>query len=1780
MRRILFYFLIFSSVVSATSEVVNFSDNLGKNHLFNIISTSDAGVEIIFSMLRMVVEEIEVDGMPMKTYGVPGIFLPNDEGAPSLQGTGRYIAIPQGATAKATIIETRKEVYHNIEVAPAPKIPLETDTSPLRYVKNMEIYGKNEYYPDSPVKLSEPMQIRGVDCVILGITPFQYNPITKELIVYKDIRVRIDFIGGNGRFGEPLLRNPYWEPILQGHLLNYNSLPAFDYDEYFARCRTQDKSGRNGAEYIIIVPDDPAFIAWAETIKVWRKLQGISTVVYNLTQIGGNTTTAIKNFLTNAYNTWNPRPVGFLLLSDYENSGKTYGITSYRLTHPYQGTYIMDNWYADITGDNLPDMYHGRICAQNESQLSIMIRKFLSYERAPYSNASFYNPIICAAWQTERWFQLCGEVIRGFMINGLSKNPVRLYAIYSGTPTAGGVWSTATNTSTVVNYFYNLGWLPSTTNPNGSSWWNNGNNTLITQAINNGAFLLQHRDHGGETGWGEPAYTNSDISNLTNDKLIFVNSHNCLTGRYDYASEVFTEKFHRYTYNNTLSGALGVNAASQVSYSFVNDCYVWGMYDCMWQQFMPDYPASDITPTATLYPCAAMSYGKYFLQSSSWPYNTSDKVITYNLFHHHGDVFNPLYSQVPQNLTVSHASTLPANATSFSVTANEGSIIALTVNNEIIGVALGTGNPVSIPISPQAPGNTMKVTVTKVNYYRYMASVPIVAGSSAYIIATKTVLNDSNNNAQINPGELINYGVYAKNTGGMTGQGIYGKLSETSPYITMVRDSSWFGNIASNDSAISNPYFQFRPTNNCPNGHIVNLTLKFYDINSNNWTSNLSVTVYAPDLIYQSVAVTGGNGNDILNIGETANLIVMIKNIGGASATNVSSKLKTNSTYITINDSMGNFGTIQPNNSATNSADPYTVTVSPYAPAGTSVQFSLIVISGVYIDTLNFSLLIEPYLEDFEINNGNYSANPSSSAWEWGIPTSGPNSSHSGSKLWATVLNGNYANNADWKLTSKEFIATQNNPILKFWHWYNIELSSYYPGRAWDGGNVKISTDSGNTWILIRPIGGYDGVAYTTTYGIAGESCYSGIDTVWTEEQFTLPVNIGQRFFLRWHFGSDGGVVRPGWYVDDISSIGFVPFVKINDVGVEAIIYPNTSHQVSTPLQPKVRLRNYGNISQSNFQVICSIVNANGTYRYSNTQTITSINPYDTVRVNFPSWTPTIIEGCTIKIRTKLTNDQNLSNDRMTYYFSIGDYIPPAIPTQILPPNGSSSNNPSPRFFWRLISEAVLYNLVVLKNQQEVINVNISETTYSASQLSSGTYQWKVRARDEAGNWSNFSSEWTLIIIAETPGWSQKEPVNSNLSPAIFNAIKDGGALVGTGDEYLYAFIGTKTNIFRRYSIHTKSGWETVESIPFGFKFRPETGVDPTTINKKFIGKGSALCYDGISKIYAVRGNGTWEFWCYDIPSHTWTQLPYLPSPKAPKSGTSLAYHNNFVYLLVGGHRPTDQTNFYAYNIAESTWTIKAGVHLGSNYKPWKAGSCITELNSKIYALKGGDNYNLFFVYNPTTNSWSDLESMPLPNMVFGQYKTKVLVKDGAAIASDDNAIYAIKGGGTDVFWKYTPGNPGIWEIKDRLPVFDKKHAPKTGSAMAYAGGKIWLLVGNKQPDFWCYTIGAQDIFTTKPSTYPNIATERSISNLKFHLEISPNPFNKLTTIQYTVPIAGEVSIKLYNINGQLIKTIIDEHHNKGNYTTILSTDNLTKGIYFIRYIDKRYQKEIKLIVQ
>jgi hypothetical protein len=59
-----------------------------------------------------------------------------------------------------------------------------------------------------------------------------------------------------------------------------------------------------------------------------------------------------------------------------------------------------------------------------------------------------------------------------------------------------------------------------------------------------------------------------------------------------------------------------------------------------------------------------------------------------------------------------------------------------------------------------------------------------------------------------------------------------------------------------------------------------------------------------------------------------------------------------------------------------------------------------------------------------------------------------------------------------------------------------------------------------------------------------------------------------------------------------------------------------------------------------------------------------------------------------------------------------------------------------------------------------------------------------------------------------------------------------------------------------------------------------------------------------------------------------------------------------------------------------------------------------------------------------------------------------------------------------------------------------------------------------------------------------------------------PNPFNPTTTIRYELPQAGQVTIEVFDILGQKVKTILNEFKNAGRYETVFSSAGLASGVY------------------
>jgi len=76
-----------------------------------------------------------------------------------------------------------------------------------------------------------------------------------------------------------------------------------------------------------------------------------------------------------------------------------------------------------------------------------------------------------------------------------------------------------------------------------------------------------------------------------------------------------------------------------------------------------------------------------------------------------------------------------------------------------------------------------------------------------------------------------------------------------------------------------------------------------------------------------------------------------------------------------------------------------------------------------------------------------------------------------------------------------------------------------------------------------------------------------------------------------------------------------------------------------------------------------------------------------------------------------------------------------------------------------------------------------------------------------------------------------------------------------------------------------------------------------------------------------------------------------------------------------------------------------------------------------------------------------------------------------------------------------------------------------------------------------------------------------------------PNPFNPTTTIRYNIPKSTYVTLKVYNITGQLVATLVNEQKAAGIYSVKWNAKNLSSGVYFYRITAGSFSDTKKVMV-
>ena len=94
------------------------------------------------------------------------------------------------------------------------------------------------------------------------------------------------------------------------------------------------------------------------------------------------------------------------------------------------------------------------------------------------------------------------------------------------------------------------------------------------------------------------------------------------------------------------------------------------------------------------------------------------------------------------------------------------------------------------------------------------------------------------------------------------------------------------------------------------------------------------------------------------------------------------------------------------------------------------------------------------------------------------------------------------------------------------------------------------------------------------------------------------------------------------------------------------------------------------------------------------------------------------------------------------------------------------------------------------------------------------------------------------------------------------------------------------------------------------------------------------------------------------------------------------------------------------------------------------------------------------------------------------------------------------------------------------------------------------------------------------------VAITTSVQPAEFALQQNfPNPFNPETEIRYSIPAASKVTLRIFDVLGREVQTLVNGVESSGTHTVTLKAQNLSSGVYFYRLTTGRYSATKKLLL-
>ena len=151
--------------------------------------------------------------------------------------------------------------------------------------------------------------------------------------------------------------------------------------------------------------------------------------------------------------------------------------------------------------------------------------------------------------------------------------------------------------------------------------------------------------------------------------------------------------------------------------------------------------------------------------------------------------------------------------------------------------------------------------------------------------------------------------------------------------------------------------------------------------------------------------------------------------------------------------------------------------------------------------------------------------------------------------------------------------------------------------------------------------------------------------------------------------------------------------------------------------------------------------------------------------------------------------------------------------------------------------------------------------------------------------------------------------------------------------------------------------------------------------------------------------------------------------------------------------------------------------------------------------------------------------------------------------------------------WQVGTSEPGSWSVSH------------TGSAGDPSTGSLALIAQECDVN-----IGNVTIVPTVDAATPRVDIASTISTIEIPKTFAlyqnyPNPFNPTTTIKYDLPRDANVTLRVYNVVGQEVATLVNERSSAGRYNILWSGAGMASGVYVYRLQAGSYVETRKLVL-